>query len=264
MYYASSLKDKIREFPARKPVTKKPVMTIQQSLKSIKSKIPRKIFQTHKSQDFINKNVKLLAAQKTWKKYKNYEYYFYNDEQQDEFMKTQFTDIYDAYQKCPLIVMKSDLWRYCVIFKYGGIYADADTICYKNPICMIKNSLFVGVPENINDLCQWVFSAPANSPLLKSVIDLSVERIRSAIKFKGRNFVHYYTGPTVFTEGIDKWLTTNKCATLKNKMNYSVYHNNIMHIHLFCFHKNNVKHLYSGSWDDGWKHEKKTYLQKNK
>ena len=33
----------------------------------------------------------------------------------------------------PIAVMKADLWRYCVIYKYGGIYADADTVCKINP-----------------------------------------------------------------------------------------------------------------------------------
>ena len=32
--------------------------------------------------------------------------------------------------KLSLKVMKGDLWRYCVVYHYGGIYADADTICF--------------------------------------------------------------------------------------------------------------------------------------
>lgn len=27
--------------------------------------------------------------------------------------------------KCPLAVMKSDMWRYCIMYKCGGVYAVA-------------------------------------------------------------------------------------------------------------------------------------------
>jgi mannosyltransferase OCH1-like enzyme len=224
--------------------------------------IPKKIFQTHKSLSYIRNNSRLLNAQNSWRKYREYEYHFYSDKKQDEFMKTHFADIYDAYQKCPLIVMKADLWRYCIIYKYGGIYADSDTICLERPDFLIKNSYLVGVPENNTHLCQWVFSAPKDSPIIKSIIDLSVKRIRETSKFTGEHFVHNYTGPAVFTDGIEKWLYDNHYTILKNKVDYSNYQNNVIYFYPTTFHNNKVKHLYSGSWKNGWKIERKKFLKK--
>ena len=59
------------------------------------------------------------------------------------------------------------------------------------------------VPENDTHFCQWVFAAPANSPILKSIIDLSVERIRNCIKIKGEHMF------TKLLEGVDKTLVRN-------------------------------------------------------
>jgi len=110
--------------------------------KSGSSIIPKKIFQTHKSIEFISRNPKLMNAINSWRKYsKEFEYYFYTDEICEKFMKENFEgEIYDAYKKLPISVMKADLWRYCVVYKYGGIYADADTICLTNPNYLLKNA----------------------------------------------------------------------------------------------------------------------------
>lgn len=169
--------------------------------------VPKNIFQTHKSLDYIKSNKLLLNAQNTWKENKSFNYYFYDDLECDKFMSDFFPDIKHIYDKLPLKVMKADLWRYCIIFKYGGIYADSDTAILVNPnFLIINNKNLIVVPENNTHFCQWVFAAPPNSPILKSVIDLSVERIENIKEFKGEHIVHYLTGPGVFTDGILRYL----------------------------------------------------------
>ena len=61
--------------------------------------------------------------------------------------------------------------------------------CKINPYIFINDSLLTIVPENETHLCQWVFSAPKNSPILKSIIDLSVERILNT-PIKGEHIIH--------------------------------------------------------------------------
>jgi mannosyltransferase OCH1-like enzyme len=40
-------------------------------------------------------------------------------------MKEHFSGkVYEAYCKLPLVVMKADLWRYCILYKLGGVYLD--------------------------------------------------------------------------------------------------------------------------------------------
>jgi mannosyltransferase OCH1-like enzyme len=228
--------------------------------------IPKRIFQTHKSIQYIQSKPKLRNAINSWKKFvPYYGYHFYTNEMCDTFMKTEMVtefgpNIYSAYMKLPLAVMKADLWRYCIIYKYGGIYADVDTVCKCDPLMFTKYStMIVCAPERDNNLlCQWCFAAPANSPILKNIIELSIERILVTNQIKGEHIVHYLTGPSVFSDGIERYLDSENLKTFKNnRLNYFTYKNQTMicfkaHI----FHDYLITHLFAGSDVDGWKNER--------
>ena len=124
--------------------------------------IPKNIYQTHKSINYINTKPKLVKAIKSWVKHtKEFNYFFYNNQMCNDFIKNNFDEnVYKAYSMLPMPVMKADLWRYCIIYKYGGIYADTDTVCKINPNIFINNSFLTIVPENETHLCQWSFRHP--------------------------------------------------------------------------------------------------------
>lgn len=218
------------------------------------------IFQTHKSVNYINSKPKLVKAIKSWLKYTNtFNYKFYNNAMCDDFIKNNFDNkIYNAYSSLPMGVMKADLWRYCIIYKYGGIYADTDTVCLVNPHILINDSLLTLAPENETHLCQWTFSAPANSPILKSIIDLSVERILNT-HIKGEHIIHYLTGPGVFTAGIEKYLKENNFPIFSNKKDYYNYPHTVLRVFNYAnFHQNIIQHLFTGQDQDGWCKERDT------
>lgn len=224
--------------------------------------IPKRIFQTHKSMAYVKSNKTLTDAVDSWKKWTDYEHHFYDDAMCDSFMKTHYkgTKVYDAYSRLTKPVMKSDFWRYCVLYEYGGIYADCDTICKQSPDVLIRDDVdLVVVPEPSFLFCQWVFAAPPRSPVLKSVIDLMVYRVlypQNAISEKeyGRNWVYYFTGPMLFTDAIQSHVRHTQgidyAPPTKGYEGSSRVHviRNKRH-----FHENVVKHLYTGSLKDGWK-----------
>lgn len=222
--------------------------------------IPKNIFQTHKSIKYIYSKPKLCNAVNTWKKFApNFNYYFFDDNMSNNFMKKYYSgEIYDFYCRLQLAVMKADIWRYCIIYKYGGIYADVDTICKTSPNLFINDCLLSLAPENSTHLCQWIFSAPPNSPILKYIIDLFVERMKNQKEIKGEHIIHYLTGPGLFTDGIEKYLKENNKATFDDKKNYFKYKEmDILRV-FDCdhFHANRIIHLYAGQDKDGWFHER--------
>lgn len=225
--------------------------------------IPKNIFQTHKSMKYIKAKSKIYNATNSWKKYTNeFNYYFFNDKMCDDFIKNNFDEnIYKVYSMLPMAVMKADLWRYCVIYKYGGIYADTDTICKINPNIFINNSLLTVAPEpGHNYFCQWSFSAPANSPILKTIIDLCVKRILTT-PIKGEHIIHYITGPALFSDGINLYLENNNKPIFENINNYYNYQYSFLKVfNRENFHKNIVQHLFAGSDNDGWKKERYSKL----
>lgn len=221
--------------------------------------IPRQIFQTHKSVSYVLSQPKLAMAVASWQKHRPlFRHYFFTDVMCDVFMKEHFSGtVYDAYQKLPMAVMKADLWRYCVIYKYGGIYADVDTVCEHDPKHLLRyDTPLCCAPEpDCPFFCQWVFAAPPNSPVLKAVIDLSVKRIHAQTEFKGEHLVHFLTGPAVFTDAIEQHLGFNGLPIYKDKHRYN--NNGVLTVYNpKIFHKYVVRHLYAGSFADGWKTQK--------
>lgn len=227
--------------------------------------IPKQIYQTHKSIEYINSKDKVINAINTWKQYTpGFTYNFYSDSMCETFIKENFDEnVIKAYNRCPMAVMKADLWRYCVIYKYGGIYADTDAVCLVNPDIFINNTAqIVFAPENgTGFFCQWFFAAPKNSQILKEIIDLSVKRILEIDEIKGEHIIHYLTGPAMFTDAIELYLKKNGLPTFNDKKDYFNYNNDILKVfEPEDFHRNIVNHLFTGDDEDGWKKEKEKFL----
>lgn len=87
--------------------------------------IPKILFQTYISYDKVPTKVK-----NNIKKYaSDYQYKFYNDDECYNFLKKNFPyDVINAYQNLYLIkAHRADLVRYCLLYKYGGVYLDIKT-----------------------------------------------------------------------------------------------------------------------------------------
>jgi mannosyltransferase OCH1-like enzyme len=227
--------------------------------------IPRQIYQTHKSLEYINSKDSLINATATWKNYcPEFNYNFYSDSMCKKFIEDNFDEnIINAYNRCPMAVMKADLWRYCIIYTYGGIYADTDTLCLVNPDIFVNtNAKLVFAPENDTGFfCQWFFAAPKNSPVLKEVIDLSVKRILEIKEIKGEHIIHYLTGPAMFTDAIELYLKKNNLPIFNKKKEYANYSNDILKVfEPINFHINIIRHLFTGNDEDGWKKERAKFL----
>jgi hypothetical protein len=130
------------------------------------------------------------------------------------------------------------------------------------------------VPENNVHMCQWVFAARKNSPVLKSIIELSLQRIKNQKVIEGEHIVHFLTGPGVFTDGISNYLIS-KDETITNDINFNLWKQNKLQgdaifkkygIDVFSnashFHKKIVVHLFSGQWKDGWCNTRDKVLKK--
>ena len=225
--------------------------------------IPKSIYMTHESFDRISSKKKTIKCVNSWKKYPNYEFIFHDNKMREQFIKQHFDEsVLNAYNKFPMGVMKADLWRYCVIYINGGIYADSDAECLCNPSEFMDNeALIVMAPENGNNFfCQWTFAAPAKSPILKEIIDLCVYRALNW-EIKGEHIIHGITGPAMFTDAIKSYLTKNNLKTFDKCIDYVDYPSKIMKVFSpKIFHTKMICHHFAGDDADGWKKERKGIL----
>jgi hypothetical protein len=97
----------------------------------IYSIIPLNLFQTWHTLDLppkMKENVELLKEQNP-----EFTYYLYDDAMCRDFIEKNFdVDVLYTFDKLKPGAFKSDLWRYCVLYKYGGIYLDIKFKCVNN------------------------------------------------------------------------------------------------------------------------------------
>lgn len=137
-----------------------------------------------------------------------------DDDEARQLLATHFSAAHvDAFDRFPIGVMRADFWRYCVMYRFGGVYADVDTIC-ERPVeswLRVAPGLVVAA-ENDEHLCQWTFAARPNHPALASLIDTIIRMAHDETLMRNLSaphFVHRTTGPAVFTDAILRHLSTS-------------------------------------------------------
>lgn len=262
----------------------------------MKSPIPKIIWQTYKdSKEDLDKYAQ--RCMHTWiVNNKSYEHRYLNDEEAGKLILSDYgKEWYELFINVPIGVVRGDIFRYLVIYRYGGVYSDLDTIC-RDPIDAwingpIKkqneyNSIFaaeiVGKQDIItNRVCQWTFASVPESPIFKNIIDNVYIALKNTDWSKIDNLVdaiHYISGPNIFTYSVLNTMGFAKSEEGKYiidpKVNFasnSDYVNNSKYalenkVHIFgdkyfgIFNRKSVRHLYGGS-NENWSLENSNYVQ---
>lgn len=125
--------------------------------------IPKVIYMCHKEMKFIEK------YSENWKRLNpDYEIKLYDDESCIQFLRDSFSqkyvDIFNYLKDGPI---KGDFWRICILYKYGGIYVDADI----NPL--------IPLDDYIDDTDEFVTCISRNFRREKHAFQLNPHFIKS-------------------------------------------------------------------------------------
>lgn len=210
--------------------------------------IPKIIFQTWKTN-------KLPDEFKEWSlswKQKNpeYKYMFFDDKKCFRFIYKYYPEYLDLYDSL-ISIEKADVFRYLVLHKYGGIYADMDTKCFKpiDPlICLFPNSIITGIEYQETDknpvqYLQWFIACPKGSPVMLELVN-EVNRRNWYKLFKSltltyNELVYYTTGPVLFTYVLKN---SGESIAVMEKGILGCYDNRLIN------HNSYLQHYFSGSW----------------
>jgi len=148
--------------------------------------IPKNIFQTWKTKPLTED---LENIMKTWIKMNpSYSYKFYDDNDCIEFMKNFDQRVYRAYKKIIPGAFKADLWRYCVLFEFGGFYCDVDTICVGSIDYFLDETIDFTSPIDIAmsknyeyNLFNAFIGSKAKSKVMKNCIERVVYNVENMI-----------------------------------------------------------------------------------
>lgn len=159
-----------------------------------------------------------------------------------------------AHNACLTMVEKTDLFRYAIIYKRGGIYSDADTHIVRHPSKWPKGDAVIGVefrsPLQLN---QWTFAARRGSPILKHVISHIDSRLACDVGTVQK------TGPVAWTKAIQDVCDLEGVGALDEPVDIECLGETIWILPYRAFswpgwaqgakpHPNLVTHDFRGSW----------------
>jgi mannosyltransferase OCH1-like enzyme len=135
--------------------------------------IPLKIYQTWHTKNLPAKMKE--SVEKIKKRHPKFEHFLFDDDDCRNFIKDNFdSPVLNAFDRLVPGAYKADLWRYCILYKYGGIYLDIKYDC-------INSFRFIELTEKEH----WVFDingtdiynalicvAPKNEILLKCIFQI--------------------------------------------------------------------------------------------
>ncbi len=135
--------------------------------------IPKRIFQTLKTNLYPSKWIE-KTIEPNRKLNPEYQYFFFDDLDCRLFIKENFSrDVYRAFTSLIPGSFKADLWRYCVLYIYGGCYLDMRLVLIKTLDEIIDGHNFVS-PRDLNHFgdALWqgvLFASPRNPIILKAI-----------------------------------------------------------------------------------------------
>ena len=193
--------------------------------------IPKKIFQTWESS--IVSNGMYNAVQSWIDKNPDWEYHFFDNDDRREFIKENFPKkVLIAYESLNPGSYKAGLWRFCVLYINGGIYADIKSmpIISMNEIIPKDASFLVCKDKSFRyqEFDGYIYTAficsKAKSPFLKKTIDKVVDNINNG---DYGNDQLSPTGPGAFGKGVNIALNRKETSEFlpgKFKLGKSIYY----------------------------------------
>ena len=154
----------------------------------MKSRIPARIIQTARNQDLPLLAKAAIANLRCVNP--GFEYRFFDDEAVIAFIRNEFPEYLDVFDRLPLRIQKCDFFRYLAVYRLGGFYFDLDVFFAMSldqlPIAMcifpfeeLTISRYLrrrGIDWEIGN---YAFGAVAGHPFLQAVIENCVRAQQS-------------------------------------------------------------------------------------
>jgi len=167
-----------------------------------------------------------------------FDYYLYSDEECYKFIKENFEkDVLDAFIILKPGAYKSDLWRYCILYKKGGVYMDIKYNTIKPLLSIIKehpviyvNDRQISLASVNNCLYNGFIVSPPNNPVFKDCIDEIVDNCKN--RKYGKNPLDI-TGPCLLGRKVlkyDKNYFKNNKFNFKEPFNIILFNTRISYI----------------------------------
>jgi mannosyltransferase OCH1-like enzyme len=174
--------------------------------------IPKKIWQTHKYQTQNDLPAYMQGPSLSWSvENPDFLYEYVPNSAFADFIFDNFgKEWLNIFKLSDSEITKADIWRLLCLYKYGGIYADIDTVCIK-PVSSFINMDADFVIESSNIFCN---EETSNTHDFKKHNSETLEKSNSVID--GKNFIREITN-SVFATKPGGYFITLLLENVKNK-----------------------------------------------
>ena len=165
-------------------------------------KIPRIIIQTNEK-DMVPEDM-AKASQTIIDANPEYEYIYFDDQRALEYISENFPEnIINAYEKVKPGAYKADLFRYCFLYKNGGVYIDTGMkeIMPLKDLIKPEDNFISPEDNNTRGLYNAFICCAPSHPIIKAALDESVYNIEND-KYGEQPLD--VTGPTVFGRAFER------------------------------------------------------------
>ena len=177
-----------------------------QNGENFENQIPLHIYQTWNTKNLPPKMHECVEKLKTDNP--EFEHHLYDIEECRHFIETNFDKrVLNAFNKLKPVAFKADLWRYCILYKKGGVYLDIKYQCEPGfkLIHLANENFYAKELWNGNYLDNainngFLISKP-NNEKYKKIIDQICNHVE--IKYYD-NFISGQTGPYLFGRYFNK------------------------------------------------------------
>jgi mannosyltransferase OCH1-like enzyme len=164
--------------------------------------IPKIIHQTYKDYDLPD--VYAMCARQIKSLHSGYEYKFWTDEDMYTFMRTEFPTYWVKFGALPRTIMQIDMFRYFLLYKYGGVYVDLDyymlrplddLMADKELVLPVNGEADDGTPTGVGNC---ILASRPGHPFWRKLMDSLFTVDRSVVDFDSDNNVdmsEFGTGP---------------------------------------------------------------------
>jgi mannosyltransferase OCH1-like enzyme len=206
--------------------------------------IPKIIIQTWKTKKLPDQ---FVLWSSTWKKMNpDFTFLFFDDNDCFKFVFKNYPEYIDLYESLSNIE-KADIFRYLALHKYGGVYADIDTACFKpiGPLLELFNkSVITGIEyENPQQYLQWFIACPKNSNLMIELVNEVNNRMWlrpfKSLTLSENELVYYTTGPVMFTSVLKN---SSESVSVLEKGKLGCYDEKLIDKNSY------IQHYFASSW----------------
>lgn len=191
--------------------------------------IPKIIWQTYsdsKLPDYVQNSVA------SWKdKNPGWEHKLYSEEDRVDFIKEHYPQYLVLYNNIVIPFIRADFWRYLALLKFGGVYADVDTICIESLENWLDDKAeFACVdsdtPEYGYALETFCFAVQPQSKFIQSIVDTMIERSQNNLGHGDYIMNTWHTGPYMVAEAVMKVEDKNGLKIYDDSFFDYVFHDN--------------------------------------